>query len=135
MATGKSQTWDNGVLDWLLGGATPTRPTTRKVALHATAPTNTTAGTELSGTGYTAGGLTCAFGAAAAGSASGPSSGTLQWTNGTGGNWTIVGSAVHQAAGAPAAADILYWVDSLNVVVPDSAILEIATNGVTLTET
>lgn len=135
MASGKSLNRSNETLDYWLGGSTPTRPTSRKITLLAVAPTNSTPGTEISGTGYSAGGLAIVFGAASAGSASGPSSGTLQWTNGSGSSWSIVGIVVHSAAsGAPSANDVIYWLDGLSVTVPDGNVLEIPTDGVSWDE-
>ena len=71
-----------------------------KVRLTTTAPTATAAGTELTGTGYTAGGTTITFGAASAGSASNSGS-AIQWTNGSGGTWAIVGLEIWDSAGTP----------------------------------
>lgn len=134
MASGKSQARSNETLDYWLGGADPTRPTARKLAWMSSNPTATSPGTEISGTGYTAGGATITFGAAASGAASGPPSGTLTWTNGSGSSWTIAGAVTHSASGTPGASDVIYWVDSLAITVPDGNVLEIATNGVTWNE-
>jgi hypothetical protein len=92
----------NKILDLTLGTATPTMFTgAAKVRLTTgTAPTATTAGTELTGTGYTAGGSTITFSAASAGATTGPTS-TLQWTNSSGGSWSIVGVEIWDSAGTP----------------------------------
>lgn len=92
----------NKILDLTLGTATPTMFTgAAKVRLTVgSAPTNTTAGTELTGTGYTAGGSTIVFASASAGSASGPTS-NIQWTNGSGSSWSIVGLEIWDSAGTP----------------------------------
>jgi len=47
----KSTTSANNTLDWQLGGATPTRPTTRYVSLHTGDPGSTGAN-EATGSGY-----------------------------------------------------------------------------------
>lgn len=71
-----------------------------KLRLTSTAPTATAAGTELTGTGYTAGGTATAFSSASAGATTGPTS-ALSWTNGSGGAWSIVGLEVWDQAGTP----------------------------------
>lgn len=82
----------------LLGGITGTASfvaTSGGLNLRLTinAPTATVAGTQLSGTGYTAGGSAVTW-AAATGTATGgiiSNTNTLSWTNGGGSNWNIVG--------------------------------------------
>ena len=59
---------ENALLDWLMGGATPTRPTTRYLALFTAAPNDAGGGTEMSGGGYARQAVTC--GAASAGTCS-----------------------------------------------------------------
>ena len=54
------------------GNATVGAISPMKLKLTTTAPTNTVAGTELSGTGYTAGGTAITFTTASGGSTSGP---------------------------------------------------------------
>jgi hypothetical protein len=58
------------MLDWVLGGASPTQPTTRMIALSLGTPTSSSASEINTGSGYTR--QTCSFGAAnsPAGSAS-----------------------------------------------------------------
>lgn len=63
-----------------------------KVRLNSTASTASASGTQLTGTGYTAGGT--AVPAASAASSSGsnvtlPATSALSWTNGSGGTWSI----------------------------------------------
>ena len=63
-----------------------------KVRLNSTASTGAAAGTEISGTGYTAGGtaLSTASTASSAGSnVTLPAGAALSWTNGSGGAWSI----------------------------------------------
>ena len=43
---------ENAALDWLMGGATPTRPSARYLALFTAAPSDSGGGTEMSGGGY-----------------------------------------------------------------------------------
>src|ERR1700753_2883195 len=78
-----------------------------KVRLTTTAPTATSAGTELTGTGYTAGGTATVFASASSGSATGPTSGSgaISWTNGSGSSWSIVGLEIWDQAGTP----IRWW--------------------------
>lgn len=132
MATGKSDTWANGTLDYLLGGANPTRPTSRKLSLHSAAPGAGSVGTEITGVGYTAGGTALTFNPASGQAATAPPSGVIQFTNGSGGTWSIAGAAIHAAVGAPSIADLIYWLDGLTISVPDGIVLEIT--SVTVTE-
>lgn len=78
---------ENAALDWLLGGATPTRPTTRYLALHTADPTEAGTTGELSGLGYARQAIT--FGAASSGAAANTSTHTF---TASGGNW---GSVTH----------------------------------------
>jgi hypothetical protein len=95
----------NKILDLTLGTSAPTMFTTpAKVRLTTTVPTATTAGTELTGTGYTATGTSLAgntFTAASAGATTGPGTTALSWTNGSGGAWSIVGVEIWDSAGTP----------------------------------
>jgi hypothetical protein len=73
-----------------------------KVRLNSTASTASAAGTEITGTGYTAGGT--ALGTASTASSSGssvtlPAGSALSWTNGSGGNWSIVSFDLTDNAG------------------------------------
>ena len=74
----KSNYAENAVLDWLLGGSTPTRPANRYVALHTADPTEVGNVGELSGNGYARQAAT--FGAASGGSASNTSTHTFTAT-------------------------------------------------------
>lgn len=75
---------ETAVVDWLLGGAAPTRPTTRYLAFHTADPGETGATSELSGSGYARQAIT--FGAASSGSASNTSTHTYTAT----GSWGTV---------------------------------------------
>jgi hypothetical protein len=59
---------ENAALDWLMGGASPTRPTNRYLALFTSATNDSTGGTEMSGGGYARQAVTC--GAASGGACS-----------------------------------------------------------------
>lgn len=69
MANNLADWAETNLLDWLMGGATPTRPSGRYLALHTGAPGETGASNEVStsGTGYARQAIT--FGAASGGSA------------------------------------------------------------------
>jgi hypothetical protein len=126
----------NKILDLTLGTSAPTMFTTpARVRLTTTAPTATTAGTELTGTGYTAGGTSLAgntFGAAATGSASGPATSALSWTNGSGGAWSIVGVEIWDSAGTP----LRWWYGTFTgqpISVANGNTFQIAVNALTAT--
>ena len=51
-ASALTDTYENSVVDWLMRGQTLTPPTTGYVALFTTCPTESTAGTEVSGGAY-----------------------------------------------------------------------------------
>lgn len=95
----------NLILNLTLGTSAPTMFTTpAKVRLTTTAPTGTAAGTELTGSGYVTGGTSLSgntFSAASAGSATGPGTTALSWTNASGGTWSIVGVEIWDSAGTP----------------------------------
>jgi hypothetical protein len=64
-----------------------------KVRLNSAASTASAAGTELTGTGYTAGGTAVAAASTASSGGSAvtlPASSALSWTNASGGSWSIV---------------------------------------------
>lgn len=73
---------EDAMLDWLLGGATPTRPSGRYVSLHSADPGETGAN-ELSATGYSR--KAASFTAASGGASS--NSGALSWSNTSGSAW------------------------------------------------
>jgi len=133
MADGKGDTTKNLVLDWLLTSGTATRPSARKLALTSTGTTSSAVGTELTGTGYTAGGVSLTFGSASSGSSVTSGSPAATLTNGSNGTWTVTGFTLHKASsGAPAAGDMLYFGNGLSISVPDGADLEIT--SLTITE-
>lgn len=74
-----------------------------KVRLNSTSSSASANGTQLTGTGYTAGGT--AVPAASSASSSGsnvtlPASSALSWTNGSGGSWSIVSFDLTDSAAA-----------------------------------
>lgn len=76
-----------------------------KLRLNSTLSTPSAAGTELTGTGYTAGGtaITTASTASSAGSAvTLPNTTALSWTNGSGGAWSIASLDLTSGAGVRA---------------------------------
>jgi hypothetical protein len=73
-----------------------------KLKLTSDASTNAASGTELTGTGYSAGGT--ALGVASTASSNGssvtlPKTTPVSWTNGSGGNWTIYSVELTDSAG------------------------------------
>ena len=93
------QTDAGRVLNAELTAVNYTAATTVKTRLGTSAPTATANMTELTGTGYTAGGTVMTFNSASAAATS--NSSTASWTNGSGGNWTIVGLEVWGNEGTP----------------------------------
>lgn len=87
MANNLSNYAEIALLDWILGGATPTRPSARYLALHTGDPGETGASNEVStsGTNYSRQAIT--FAAAASGSAA--SSNAPTFTN-TGSNFGTI---------------------------------------------
>jgi hypothetical protein len=74
-----------------------------KVKLTSTASSASASGTEITGTGYTAGGT--ALGTASTASTAGssvtlPAGSALSWTNSSGGSWSIVSVELTDSAGA-----------------------------------
>jgi hypothetical protein len=80
-----------------------------KIRLTTNAPTAATAGTELTGTGYTAGGQAVSFSTTSTNSTTGPTS-TISWTNSSGGSWSIVGIEIWDSAGTP----VRWWFGTWN---------------------
>lgn len=81
-----------------------------KLRLTTTAPTVSTAGTELTGGGgYTTGGTAVVFAATSTNSTTGPAS-TVTFTNSSGSTWTIVGAEIWDSAGTP----VRWWFTTWN---------------------
>lgn len=85
---------ENALADWLLGGASPTRPTTRYVALFTSATSDAGGGTEVSGGSYARTAAT--FGAASGGAAS--NSGTVTFPTATASWGTVTHVAIYDAS-------------------------------------
>lgn len=106
--------------------------TAMKVRLNSTASSASAAGTELTGTGYTAGGQ--AVPAASTASSGGssvtlPASSPLSWTNGSGGAWSIASMDLTSSAGTRT------WYGSFNgqpISVANGNVFQIAVGGVTI---
>jgi hypothetical protein len=73
------------------------------VRLGTTAPTGSAAMTQLTGTGYTAGGTACTFATptTSGGGAVASNTTVLSWTNGSGSSWSVVGIELWDQAGTP----------------------------------
>jgi hypothetical protein len=103
-----------------------------KVRLASAASSASAAGTEITGSGYTAGGqaLSTQSTASSAGSTvTLPATSVLSWTNASGGNWSIVSFDVTDNAG------VRTWFGNFNgqpVVIANGNTFQIAVNGITL---
>lgn len=103
-----------------------------KVRLNSTASTASAAGTELTGTGYTAGGT--ALGTASTASSAGsavtlPAGSALSWTNGSGGAWSIQSLDLTDNAG------VRTWFGNFNgapISVANGNVFQIAVAGVSI---
>jgi hypothetical protein len=102
MAGNLSDWLENALLDWAMGGTSPTRPTARHVGLLTAAPTDAGGGTEVSGSGYSRQAAT--FGAAAAGATSNDSALTFTAAGGSWGTVTHIGIYSDSTAG-----NLLWW--------------------------
>lgn len=106
--------------------------TAMKVKLTSTASSASASGTEITGTGYTAGGT--ALGTASTASSAGsnvtlPAGSALSWTNGSGGNWSIVSFELLDSAG------LRTWFGNFTgqpVTVANGNTFQIAVGGITL---
>jgi len=138
---------DQTLVSGLLNATTPTGAagipgtytglggTAMKVRLNTTLSTPSAAGTELTGTGYTAGGtaVPAASTASSAGSAvTLPATSALNWVNGSGGSWSIVSMDLTSSAGTRA------WFGPFTgqpVVVANGNTFQIAVAGVSISLT
>lgn len=133
----------NSLIDKIVNATTPTGTagvpgtfaaygaSAMKLRLNSTSSTAASAGTELTGTGYTAGGQ--AFSEAADASSGGtgvtmPKTTALSWTNGSGGSWTITSADLTDSAGART------WFGDFPspIPVPDGSTFEIAVDGISI---
>jgi len=105
---GKSDYFERAVLDWALGGATPTRPTSRTVKLFTANPSDAGGGTEVStGTWTNYAGVAATFAAAATstGTSSASNSADTDFgTAATSADVTLTGFGVYDHLG-----NLLYW--------------------------
>ncbi len=100
MAENLTDTAENRALDWLTGNATTAPVLPLKVRLLTANGTDTTAGTEVVGSGYTAGGKDATFTVAAAGATS--NTATIAWTSLDATNSiAVVGVEVWDSAATP----------------------------------
>lgn len=103
-----------------------------KLKLTTTASSAAASGTELTGTGYTAGGtaLTAASTASTAGSSvTLPAGAAVSWTNGSGGSWSIVSLELTDSAG------VRVWFGNFAgqpIPVPNGNIFQIAVGAITV---
>lgn len=106
----------NAMIDKMLNASLPTgaagvpgtwaalQAAAMKVRLNSTASTASAYGTELTGTGYTAGGQAVPGQSTASSGGSGvtlPTGGNLSWTNTSGGSWSIVSLDITDANATP----------------------------------
>lgn len=139
MASMTDQTRVNAFLDVFSKNTGTTYPTgtftqPAFLRLMGTMGSNTSNGTELSMTGYTAGGSTCVFSTESAGQVSGPSSGNgaISWTNSSGSNATIAGVEVWDSTTGTK----LRWFQGAwtggSITLNNGNQLTVAVNGITL---
>jgi hypothetical protein len=120
--SGNLSDWaENALMDWLMGGASPTRPTTRYVAMHTGDPSETGGSNEVgAGVGYARQAMTFAASSSGAssnasnitfGPASGAGFGTVThisiWDASSGGNCLWKGAL---GAGQAVAAGVTYTI-------------------------
>jgi hypothetical protein len=122
----------NLILNATVAGTAAQATSGVKVRLGTTAPTSTAAMTELSGTGYTAGGTACSFNAAASGSMT--NSTALSWTNSSGSTWSIVGGELWDEAGTPLRWWFWNWTGE-PVSIANGNTFSVAAGGITITLT
>ena len=99
--------------------------------LHLTsnAPTASTAGSAITGTGYSAASIL--FNASSGGATTGPTSaeGAISWTNNSGGLWTITGAEIWDSAGSPVRWWWGLWNSGVAVTVPSSTQFQVNVGG------
>jgi hypothetical protein len=128
MMAGNLSDWsENALLDWVMGGSAPTRPTARYLALFTAAPNDAGGGTEVTGSGYARQAITC--GAAAAGKAVNDA---LITFTASGGSW---GTVTHMGIFSASSGGNLLWHGPLTAskTVGDGDSLEFAVGKVELT--
>jgi hypothetical protein len=120
---------EKAVLDWLMGGATPVRPSARYVALYTAAPSDSGGGTEVSGSGYTR--KVATFAAASTPGGTTSNSGAVSFTA-SGGSW---GTITHMGIFDASSGGNLIWHGSLTAskTIGDGDTLEFAIGNIDLT--
>lgn len=120
---------EKAVLDWLMGGATPTRPSARYVALYTAAPSDSGGGTEVSGSGYSRQAAT--FDAASSPGGTTSNSAAVSFTA-SGGSW---GTITHMGIFDASSGGNLIWHGALTAskTIGDGDTLEFATGNIDLT--
>jgi uncharacterized protein RhaS with RHS repeats len=120
---------EKAMLDWVLGGATPTRPTTRYVSLHTTATTDAGGGTEVVGNGYSR--QTVTFNAASTPGGTADNAGGVSFTA-SGGNW---GTITHMAIWDASTSGNMLWHGALTTqrIVNDGDTLTFAAGAIVCT--
>ncbi|MCG7984730.1 MAG: hypothetical protein JAY90_18510 [Candidatus Thiodiazotropha lotti] len=128
MASGKTDTYENSIINHFLRGSSQTA-TSGYLALYSVAPGESSSGTELTGNGYAR--IAVGLGAPSAGVAT--NTGTITFTA-SGGAWSaIVG---HSICNASSAGDILMYEDSVSgPTLSDGDSYEFDAADVTVTET
>ena len=115
-----------GTVTWTGTGA-PVPP----MFLHLTsnAPTASTAGSAVTGSGYTAASIL--FNASSAGATTGPTAGqgAISWTNGSGGLWTITGAEIWDSAGSPVRWWWGLWNSGVAITIPSTAQFQVNVGG------
>lgn len=92
-----------GLLQGILAlGTSPSATTSEKIRLGTgTLPTASAAMTEITGTGYTAGGSAIAWNAVSGTPPTSTNSAAITWTNTSGSAWSITGAEIWDIAGTP----------------------------------
>jgi hypothetical protein len=93
------QTEANAVLAYETQQTNPAAVTSAKQRLGSTTPTATSNMTELTGSGYTAGGQAVTYSTPSGASTS--NSAAISWTNGSGTAWTVNGTELWDTQGTP----------------------------------
>lgn len=98
--------------------------------LTSNAPTVTTAGTPITGAGYTVASIL--FNSASAGATTGPTSGqgAISWTNTSGVGWTVTGAEIWDSAGTPVRWWFGLWNSGVAISVPNNATFQVNVAGV-----
>lgn len=134
----------NALIDKVVNSTTPTGASgapgafaayggsAMKVRLNTTASSAASAGSELTGSGYTAGGTAVPAASSASSAGSGvtlPASSAMSWTNGSGGAWSIVSFDLTDSAG------VRTWFGLFNgqpISVANGNTFQIAVGGITI---